>query len=508
MKKLHFPYAIVILSLLLAINLFAQKEIDYSKLEKYIENATKSFEVPGIAVGIYKNGEIVMNKGFGYSNTESKQLVDTETIFGIASCSKAFTAACIAILVDEGKLKWSDKVIDYLPEFQLYDPYITKEFRIDDLLCHRSGLKTFDGDLLWYGSDYDRKEIIRRIRYRKNEYSFRESFGYQNVMFIVAGEVIEKVSGKIWEEFVTERILQPLEMQSTSTTNTGFTEEMNIAYPHIEESPLDFINYENCGPAASINTSSTDLLKWVQLLLDKGIYNNDTIFSIQQYYKLTQPHTLLNAGHGEKINEAHFLTYGLGWFMYDYHGRKVIQHGGGLPGFHSKVVFVPEDNFGYVIIANQLSGLVEAVHKKILETHLTDSDTDWIAQYLKYTKEREERKKININEKNDQRIQGTEPSLDLDQYVGIYKDEMYGMAEVSITNNKLHLKLLPAQKLFTADLNHWHYDTFSFKFKDGFLPEGYITFNIDENGKPEYFTIELDNPDFHFYKLKFIKADY
>lgn len=507
MKKIVSFSALIILILFIGLNLSAQKEIDYSSLEKYIENAVNSFEVPGIAVGIYKDGEIVMNRGYGHTNTESKQLVNTETIFGIASCSKAFTAACIAILVDDGKIKWSDKVVEYLPEFAMYDPYVTKEMRIDDLLCHRSGLITFDGDLLWYGSDYSRKEIMRRIRFRENEYSFRESYGYQNVMFIIAGEVIEKVSGKTWDEFLKERIFQPLGMQSTSTTNSGFTEQMNIAYPHVDGKVLEFINYDNCGPAASINTSTDDLLKWVQLMLNKGIYNSDTIFSADQYYNLTQPHTLLNAGYGEEINKPHFMTYGLGWYMYDYYGRKIIQHGGGLPGFHSKVVFVPEDNFGYVIIANQLSGLVEAVHKKILETHLTDSDTDWATKYLEYIEKREERKKIESKEKNDQRVLGTEPSIKLDQYTGIYEDKMYGKAEVSIANNTLNLKLLPTQKLFTADLNHWQDDTFNFKFNDEFLPEGYITFTIDGAGKPEYFTIELDNPDFHFYKLKFVKNE-
>jgi len=495
----------VSLSFAFSINLNAQKETDYPDLETYVEKARQSFEVPGIAVGIFKNGKIVLNEGFGFTNTESKRKVDTETIFGIASCSKAFTAVCVAILVDEGKLKWSDKVVDYLPDFQMYDPYITKELRIDDLLCHRSGLITFDGDLLWYGSDYDRKEITRRIRFRKNEHSFRESYGYQNVMFIVAGEVIEKVSGKTWEEFVKERIFEPLKMQSTSTTNSDFTEEMNIAYPHIDGKPLEFINYNNCGPAASINTTSSDLLKWVELMLNKGVYKNDSVFSLKQYQVLTQPHTLLNGGTGEKINQPHFLTYGLGWFMYDFYGRKVIQHGGGLPGFHSKVVFVPEDNFGYIIIANQLSGLVEAVHKKILETFLADTETDWISQYLGYAEKRKARGKLKTKDKQDQRIIGTKPSLKIDQYTGAYEDEMYGKAEVSLNSDVLHLKLLPTQKLFTADLYHWQDDTFNFKFNDEFLPEGYITFKMDTLGKPEYFTIELDNPDFHFYKLKFVK---
>lgn len=505
MKKSFFSYVIIISSLFVNFTIVAQQEVDFNQLESYIETARESFEVPGIAVGVFKDGEVVFNQGFGLANTTSEKQVDSETIFGIASCSKAFTTACLAILVDGGKLNWSDKVIDHLPEFQAYDPYITREMRIDDLVSHRSGLKTFDGDLLWYGSDYDRKEIVRRIRFRENELSFRESYGYQNVMFIVAGEVIEKVSGKTWEEFVDENILQPLNMQSTSTTNSGFSPEMNIAWPHIDGNPLEFIKYDNCGPAASINTSSTDLLKWVELMLNKGVYNDHTIFSSDQYYTLTEAHTIVGAGDGEVVNEPHFLTYGLGWFMYDYYGRKVIQHGGGLPGFHSKVVFIPEENLGYVIIANQLSGVVEAIHKKIRELYLTDSNTDWIAQYMEYSKERETKKLIKIKEKEEQRIENTKPSLTLDEYVGTYEDKMYGEAEISINNNTLHLKLLPSQKLFTADLNHWHFDTFSFKFNDEFLPEGYITFTIDGSGKPAYFSIELDNPDFHFYKLHFTK---
>jgi len=169
------------------------------------------------------------------------------------------------------------------------------------------------------------------------------------------------------------------------------------------------------------------------------------------------------------------------------------------------VVFIPEENLGYVIIANQLSGVVEAIHKKIRELYLTDSNTDWIAQYMESSNEREIKKLIKIEEKEEQRVQNTKPTLELDEYVGIYEDKMYGKAEISINNDKLHLKLLPSQKLFTADLNHWHFDTFSFKFDDDFLPVGYITFTIDGAGKPTYFTIELDNPDFHFYKLNFTK---
>ena len=241
--------------------------------------ARETFGVPGIAVGIIKDGEIIMEKGFGYRNIETKTKTDEQTIFGIASCSKAFTAACMGILVDEGKLKWEDKVIDHLPEFRMFDPFVTAELEIQDLLCHRSGLQTFDGDLLWYGTNYSRDEVLERIRFREPSYSLRSRFGYQNVMFIAAGQVIEKVSGLSWDDFVKENIFEPLEMRSSNTTNSTLTDEMNLAYPHIDGKQLEFINYDNCGPAASINTSVSDLLKWVQMLLNKGDNSGSQILS-------------------------------------------------------------------------------------------------------------------------------------------------------------------------------------------------------------------------------------
>ena len=513
MKKFRLNISISLLfSTLLFSTGFSQHSKAYEELDSYIAQAVDSFNVPGFAVGIIKNGNVILAKGYGVKNTDTDKLVDTETIFGIASCSKAFTAACLAILVDDGTLKWSDRVIEHYPEFQLYDPYITKEFRIDDLLSHRSGLITFDGDLLWYGSDYDRKEIVRRIRFRKNEHGFREKFGYQNVMYIAAGELIEKISGKTWDEFVQERIFEPLNMKSTSTTNSGFSDNINIAYPHIDREPLEFLNYDNCGPAASINTSVDDLLKWVELMINKGVYKNNTIFSEKEYYTLTSPHTIINAGPGEKINGTHFYSYGLGWFIYDYQGRKIVQHGGGLPGFHSKVVFIPEDSLGYVILANQLSGLVPAIDKKILDFFVLkpeyqDEAKDWASINLQGNKKQEERKKAKEKEKIESRISGTKPSFELKNYTGIYEDKMYGKAKITLKDDKLFFKMLPSAKMFQSELIHWHNDTFSFKLKDEFLPEGYLTFSMNGKNNPEYFTIELDNPDFHFYKLKFVKVE-
>lgn len=482
----------------------SQEKKDYKELYKYIQTAIDSFNMPGLAVGVIKNNEVVFLEGFGYRNTETKKKVDENTVFGIASCSKAFTAASVAILVEEGKLNWNDKVIDHYPGFQLYDPYITRELMVKDLLCHRAGYQTFDGDLLWYGTNYSREEVIKRFRYRKNPYSLREKFGYSNVMYIAAGEVIKNVSGKTWDAFVKEKIFDPLGMNSTTTTNSGFTDKMNLAYPHLEGKPMDFINYDNSGPAASINTSAHDLLLWVKLMLNKGQWTDTTIFSEKEYYTLVTPQTLLNAGKANTIDGTHFSAYGLGWEMKDHDGMKIIDHGGGLPGFHSKVVFVPEDSLGYVILANEISLLVPALERDLLSFYLDDS-LGWATRYLPYKKMQKNRELKKMGKLEEERVKNTEPSLALESYVGIYEDEMYGQAEISLKNGKLYFEMLPTKQLFSSTMEHWQYNTFKIQVNDPFLPEGFVTFNLSENGSVEDFKINIDNPDFHFFKLDFKK---
>ncbi|MCF6171630.1 MAG: serine hydrolase [Bacteroidales bacterium] len=501
-------YATLLVFLVLfGLTAVAQLQKDYNVLEKYIRKAVKDFEVPGLAVGIIKNNEVVLLKGFGYRNTETKKKVDGNTVFGIASCSKAFTAATLAILVDEGKLDWDDKVIDYLPEFRVYDPYITRELTIRDLLCHRAGFQTFDGDLLWYGTRRSRDEVLSRIRYRPNEYSLREKFGYSNVMFIAASQVVEAVTGNSWDAFVNQRIFQPLRMNSTNTSTAVFDKGMDIASPHIDDKPEAFLNYDNTAGAAAINSSAADLLKWLQLMLDKGALGDTSVFSEKQYYTLVAQQTVLPAGPAEKIGGTHFSGYGLGWFLKDYNGRKVIGHGGGLPGFHSKVTFVPEDSLAYVILANQISGVVGALDRYILDFFVADSTRDWAALYLDYEKKQEIKKEDATKAREEARVKNTSPSLSPEAYTGTYEDRMYGQARVEMRDEGLFLTLLPTAGLFQSPMEHWHYDTFRIKFNDPFLPEGFVTFTLDEKGKANGFTIDLKNPDFHFYKLDFEKVD-
>jgi CubicO group peptidase (beta-lactamase class C family) len=484
----------------------SQEKRDYQQLDQYIANGVKLFDVPGMSVGIIKDGKVVFNKAYGYSNTATGEMVTPGTIFGIASLTKAFTAAGIAMLVDQGQLDWTDKVIMHYPEFRVSDPYITAEMEITDLLSHRSGYQTFDGDLLWYGSDYSREEVLSRIRFRENPFSFRSRFGYQNVMFIAAGEVIRRKTGMSWDSFMAARIFDPLGMYATSTTNSHFfEEELDFAWPHIDGKPVEFINYDNCGPAASINSSVVDMMKWIRLQLGKGIADKNRLFSEESYYKMVAPITMLDAGKAETPGERHFFGCGLGWFLHDYQGRKIIEHGGGLPGFHSKVVLVPEENLGYVILANQISGLVEALYRKILDFHLISGGKDWVQVYYEGEARQNARKTEMEKQRQDSRVTGTSPSLPVEKYSGWFEDKMYGKAEVIVEDGQLSLVMHPSKKLFTGHLEHWHYNTFKVTLNDPFLPPGYVTFSINGNGEADGFTIDLENPDFHFYKLNFVK---
>lgn len=486
-------------------SLFAQRQLDGERLREYIQNGMEKAGVTGAAVGIIKNNEVIFSEGFGLRHRDKPDKVTAETVFGVASVSKAFTASCIGILVDEGKLDWDDRVIDHLPWFQLYDPYVTREITVKDLLCHRSGLGTFDGDLLWYATDYSRKDVVERIRHLPLKNSFRAKYGYQNVMYIAAGEVIEAVTGKSWDAFLTERIFKPLGMSSSSTSTSVFKEGMNISYPHVNGVPQDFLNYDNAGPAASINSSVNDLLKWLQMWLNNGVFTEHQILSQASVRTITSSQLAMDGGAGMTINGTHFRNYGLGWGLMDYSGRKIIEHSGGLPGVHTRVTIVPEDSLGIVILTNELSGLVNPLRMKILDLFLNDKDVDYVTEGIEAAKKYREEDEALRNERYAKRIEGTSPSFALSDYTGAYEDKMYGKAIIEENESGIKLTMVPTKDLFTSGLEHWHFNTFRIKFNDPFLPHGFVTFEFNADGKITGFKIDLPNPDFHFYNLNFKK---
>ncbi|MEZ4776366.1 MAG: serine hydrolase [Bacteroidia bacterium] len=483
-------------------------QVDYEKLNTYLAKAVADYNVPGLAIAVVKDGEMVFSHGYGLREAGTDKVITPNSIFGIASCSKAFTATCIGMLVDEGKLKWDDRVIDYLPDFQLYDSYITRELRVRDLLCHRTGFDTFDGDLLWYGSSYDRKEIVRRIRYLPIKNSFRSQFGYSNVMFITAGEVIEAVSGMTWDEFVQKRIFEPLEMKDARTTNQDFKKKAERALPHLEGKVVGDINYDNSGPAASINASVTDLSKWLTFWLAGGKYGDKQLLSSESWQEILSAQTAQNPSNLEKQMGIHFESYALGWRLFDYGGRKVVEHDGGLPGYISKVAFIPEENLGVVILTNGMPVVLNmAIRNEVFDLFLNRPENDWAGRMLKIEKNYLNYVAGQKTEREKTQILNTQPSLAMADYSGRYEDKMYGPAEITIRDGKLFLTLLPTATLFTGELKHWHYNTFRVDIADPFLPFGLIVFEMDSQGKVTGFTIDLPNPDFNFYNLKFEKAE-
>jgi len=454
---------------------------------------------------------VVFAKGYGVRKLGASTPVDERTLFAIASNSKAFAAASIAILVDEGKLKWDDPVAKHLPGVQLYDPYVTRELTIRDLLSHRSGLATFGGDLLWYETTYDRNEILRRIRHLKPTSSFRSRYGYQNIMFLAAGQVVEAAAGKRWDDFVKERFFIPLGMTATTTSITAFKSTDNIAAPHNElDEKIRVVRYSNvdgAGAAAAINSSVAEMAEWIRLQLGRGTYKGKKIFSAAASREMWTPHTVIPISEqAEKFNPTqHFNTYGLGWFLGDYHGRKVVSHGGGLDGMISRVAMMPEENLGVVILTNSETPLASIMANKVFDVYLGVPARDWSAEFMARVKQGEEASKAAAKKIEDARVQGTSPSLALQSYVGTYGGEMYGEAKVTEENGKLVLRLVPSPN-FVGDLEHWHHDTFRLKWRDSVsypFGKGFVTFTLNAQGSVDEMKIDVPNPDFDFKELEF-----
>ena len=308
----------------------AQSTIQAQNLDKYFAKSLEKWKVPGMAVAILRNDTLELLKGYGVKETGKPGRIDENTLFAVASNTKSFTATAIAMLVDEGKLGWDDKVVEFLPWFRLYDPYVSLNMTIRDLLCHRSGLQTFSGDLIWYGSSYSRDEVIKRASKLKPVYGFRTNYGYSNIMYLTAGQVIAKVSGMSWDEFIKQRILKPLGMKNTNTSITELNLKGNTSIPHNDVNDsiiaINYLNWDNIGPAGSINSSASDMIKWLQFQLHKGKHENYELVSEKSLRELWSPQTIQNVStFSEKLwPSTHFKSYGMGWVLWDFHGKKII----------------------------------------------------------------------------------------------------------------------------------------------------------------------------------------
>jgi len=490
------------------------KEVDQELVNTELQSTLDSWNCPAMAVAIVKDGAIIYEHGFGVLEYGKKQKTDEFTNFAIASNTKSFTSAAIAILVDEGRVSWDDKVRKYIPWFELYDPYVSENMTIRDLLCHRSGLETFSGDLIWYGTDYSREDVIRHAKYLEPKYGFREHFGYSNIMFLTAGQIIEYVTDTTWDDFLEARIFKPLGMVRTNTSITENSKLENVASCHTESEGktvvIPYVNWDNIGPAGSINSNVHDMSQWLIMQLNQGKFNDKTIFSEESSNNMWTAQTAMEiSGFIKSINPStHLKAYGLGWTLYDYKGYLIVTHNGGYDGMISQTVLIPELNCGFVLLTNNLSMLYMAVNNQLLD-YVIDGKIDsyWNDYFLKVDKWVEDYDKEEKQAWTDSQILDTKPSFELKDYTGTYTSDVYGDVKVSIVSGKLYLDMTHTQQ-YKGVLEHWHYDTFSVKFeKAPSLPAGSVTFLPDKYGKIHEMKIDIPNPDFDFTELKLFKQD-
>lgn len=471
-----------------------------SGFDDYVRGSVRDWDVPGLAVSVVKDGKVVLAKGYGVRKLGAPAPVDEHTLFAIGSISKSFTAMALGLLVDEGKISWDDPVTQYLPYFQLADPFASREMTIRDLLVHRSGLPDFCGGILWYGSDYSREEVVKRLRYLKPATSFRSTFAYQSVTYMAAGEIVRAVSGKSWDDFIRERLFTPLGMKESSSLYRDLKTAKNLALPHIRVDgktvAIGYRDSDSLGPAGSIVSSVSDMARYMQVLLADGALEGKRIYSEKVARELFTPQMLVplrpsSAPELKPLN-AMFHAYGFGWFMKDYRGRKLIVHTGGMDGMSAVVMLVPEEKLGVTVLSHQDGGISYAAALRVLDAYLGAPQTDWAGIVLKFRAQDEQKEKAAEDTLVAARIQGTKPSLELSRYAGSYRDRMYG--DLSIVQEKGGLVLkFSHSPAFTADLQPWQYDTFRIHWRDPMnFPKGFLTFTLDSKGKIKGF--EFDQP--------------
>ncbi len=482
-------------------------QVDFKKLDTWFANSQKAWGVPGMSVGIVKDGKVVFQKGYGVAKQGTSTPVDDKTLYAIASNSKAFTSAVMGMLVQEGKISWDDKVRKYLPYFALYDTYAGENATIRDILSHRVGLGTFSGDIVWYNSDLTSEEIIRRMKYLPPGYEFRAGYGYSNVMFITAGEIIKTVTGKSWYENVKERILQPLGMTRTLVNIDQVARMGNAASPHAltnntTHTPIPYTSWEEIAATGGLFSCVDDLNKWMIFNLNNGIHGQDTLLTAQTRNMVWTVHNAF-AVDRTKPNDygTAFAGYGLGWGLRDYHGHLKVSHTGGYDGMITSVSMLPDQKLGVVVLTNGLKAPINALAHYTFDTFLGRPETDWSKKDLDRANQGYA-SDTRIAERQASRVPNTKPSLPLSAYEGTYHTDLYGDMTVKQVNGALEINFEHSPTLNSA-LSHWHYDTFKMEWKTPrpWFTLGTVKFTTDNNQQVTGIEFDVPNDDFWFDEL-------
>jgi len=485
-------------------------------LAQRVEGLLRAYGVPGATVAIVEDGRTTFARGFGVTDLSAPRPVDADTIFATGSTGKAFTVAALAILVDQGRIRWDDRVIDHMPWFRMYDPWVTREMTIRDLLVHRSGLGLGAGDLLFVPrSDLTREESVRRIRHIRPATSFRSGYAYDNILYMVAGQLIEEVSGRTWEQFVRENIFRPLGMNRSTVDDRGRNSSRNHARPHArlngairglgDQVPLDpnADIADNVAPAGGLTISANDMAHWLAVQLARGaLPGGGRLFSEAQSREMWNPTVIQPVSpypENLRATQPMFDTYALGWDVRDYRGSRLIWHGGAVFGSLAGVALLPDRNVGLYIAINSEEGeVVRGLMYELLDHYLGLPRDSWPEKLHQFRLDRSAAAVAALQAPAAQPAR-IGPSLPLGRYAGDYTDPWYGTINVREQNGRLNV-VFPHTPGLTATLEHWQYDTFKTRFNDPGMEPAYVTFQLDANGRVDRITMRAVSPlaDFSF----------
>lgn len=413
-------------------------------IDEYVERALKEWKIPGASVCVIKDGSVVIMKGYGVREMGTNNKVDENTLFMIGSNSKAFTATALAILDAEKKLSLDDKVQKWLPDFKLYDPWVTKEVIIRDLLCHRLGFETFQGDFMFFDSDLSTTEMREKFGRLKPLYSLRSKWGYTNAAFMTAGEIIPKITGKTWAEFLKEKIFTPLKMNNTLALSKDIVSASNKASAHTvwrgELRKVPYGSIDAMAPAGAISSSVSDLSKWVIMQLNNGKFEDKEIIPASAIAKTRLPHSILGNG-GTMFNTGHFALYGLGWFLEEYNGKKIVSHTGGVNGFVTSVTLVPEEKLGIVVLTNtDANNFYEALKWELMDAYLGLPYRNYSNRLLLSQNMGDAEMEKMLTAKRDTVNSKPKTALALNEYTGEYEHEIYGNMNIKLEKGELIMR--------------------------------------------------------------------
>jgi len=510
MKKTLF-LLLTLFSLFIGQTLYAQA-YKPTQIDSIVRKAMSVGPNAGIAIAVVKDDEIVHLKGYGITSVLSNEEVNENTLFAIASNSKAFTTAALAILVDEGKLNWNDKVVDHIPEFKMYDPYVTENFNIQDLLTHRSGLGLGAGDLMFFpdGSDFTVEDVLNSFQYQKPVSAFRTKYDYDNLLYVVAGEVVERVSGMTWAKFVETKIMKPIGMQRSAGVYQRIKDQSNVAFPHSTENgklrQLEpyLKNDESLGAAGGIYSSVNDLSKWLFLHLNNGKYGeelNEQLISANNHEELWKAHTNIGFNVEPKLPyRSHFSAYGLGWSLSDKNGYVIVEHGGALPGMLSRTILIPELNVGIVVLTNTDPGAYSywTIAMEIMDAYLGVERKDWIS-FAEKRIEKNETESDSVTTAVWETVSKVKTkSINHSDYIGTYKDNWFGNIKIWSEDDQLWFKSLRSPKL-TGEMFFYKANTFAIKWNYDDMPcDALAMFTLDENGQAISIKMKGISPDIDF----------